>query len=603
MWRLALQLIVLLAESGLVFAQGSLEPSTWQGKVHPAVLAEAARGPVEFIVVLREAADLGPALQQRTKLERGTHAYQLLREVSSRTQAPLRSLLAAYQAEFKPFWIANLIWVRADAEVLASLARRAEVLRIDPNPRVRLQWQHEPPGPAGTSGIEWNIEHVHAPQVWSLDYEGQGVVVGGQDTGYQWDHPAIISQYRGWNGTSADHDYNWHDAIHSAGGVCGADSQQPCDDSGHGTHTMGTMVGDDGGANRIGMSPAARWIGCRNMDQGFGTPATYTECFQWFVAPTDLSGANPDPAKAPHVINNSWGCPPFEGCAQDTLRQVVENTRAAGIVVVASAGNSGNNCSTVHDPPAHYDASFTVGATNSSDGIASFSSRGPVTVDGSNRLKPDISAPGVGIRSSVPTGGYGNSSGTSMAGPHVAGLVALLLSARPDLEGHVEEIEQIIERAALPLTSSQGCGGDSTTMVPNNTFGYGRIEALQCLTGDADGDGATNLVDCRPTDGSVWAAPLPATNLRLAQETETMLSWSPPQLPGGNLLTYDLLRSKAAGDFSAAVCLVSGAAGTTATDSAGPAQVFFYLVRARNTCGSHLGSSSSGALRTGASCP
>ena len=151
-------------------------------------------------------------------------------------------------------------------------------------------------------------------------YTGQGAVIAGQDTGYQWDHPALKDQYRGWNGSAADHNYNWHDAIHATGSSCGADSPCPCDDNDHGTHTMGTMVGDDGGANQIGMAPGARWIGCRNMNAGVGTPTTYIECFEWFIAPTDLAGQNPNPAMAPDVINNSWGCPESEGCSAGQFR-------------------------------------------------------------------------------------------------------------------------------------------------------------------------------------------------------------------------------------------------------------------------------------------
>ncbi len=183
---------------------------------------------------------------------------------------------------------------------------------------------------------------------------------------------------------------------------CGSDSPEPCDDFGHGTHTMGTMVGDDGGSNKIGMAPGARWIGCRNMDGGKGTPATYSECYQWFIAPTRIDGSDPNPAMAPDVINNSWGCPPSEGCNPNSLLIPVQNLVAAGIVTAHSAGNSGSSCSSVSDPAAIYDESFTVGATDSSDNIAGFSSRGPVTVDGSNRPKPDVSAPGDNVRSSVP---------------------------------------------------------------------------------------------------------------------------------------------------------------------------------------------------------
>ena len=334
-----------------------------------------------------------------------------------------------------------MIWVQLDSHQLADLANRADVAHVFANPSVSLQLPAQPdpfaPQPISPDTVEWNIDKINAPAVWQMGFDGTGVVVAGQDTGYDWDHPALIDKYRGWNGANADHNYAWHDAIHSGGGVCGADSAVPCDDHNHGTHTMGTMVGDDGVGNQIGVAPGAQWIGCRNMDQGDGTPTTYSECFQWFIAPTDLNDQNPNPAMAPDVINNSWGCPPSEGCTDPTILQtVVENTRAAGILVVTSAGNSGSACSTVTSPPAIYDASFSIGSTTSTDAISGFSSRGPVTVDGSNRLKPDISAPGSNIRSSVRGGGYqGGWSGTSMAAPHVAGLAALLIDAVPSLQG------------------------------------------------------------------------------------------------------------------------------------------------------------------------
>ena len=197
----------------------------------------------------------------------------------------------------------------------------------------------------------------------------------------QWDHPALQPHYRGWNGAAADHNYNWHDAVHASLATspnrCGFDSPVPCDDGLHGTHTTGTTTGDDGLGNQIGVAPGAKWIGCHNMDQGVGRPSTYTECFQFFAAPTDLQGSHPDPARRPHVISNSWACPPSELCAPLTLQTVVENTQAAGIFVVAAAGNAGSACSTVSDPPAIYAESFTVGATSIDNSVTSFSSRGP----------------------------------------------------------------------------------------------------------------------------------------------------------------------------------------------------------------------------------
>jgi len=155
--------------------------------------------------------------------------------------------------------------------------------------------------------------------------------------------------------------------------------------------------------------------------------------------------------------------------------------RAAGIVTVHSAGNEGAACSTVAAPAAIYDASFTVGATNSADAIASFSSRGPVTVDGSGRMKPDVTAPGEGVRSCYASSdtSYATMSGTSMAGPHVAGLVALLIDANPRLRGEVDVIEDLIRQSALHRTTEQGCGGDLATSVPNNVYGWGRVDAWE----------------------------------------------------------------------------------------------------------------------------
>jgi len=246
---------------------------------------------------------------------------------------------------------------------------------------------------------------------------------------------------------------------------------------------MGIMVGDDGAGHRIGVAPGARWIGCRNMDnQGVGSPETYSECYQWFIAPTDLSGLNPRPDLAPDVINNSWACTTGEGCTDpEVLLTVVNNVRAAGILTVHSAGNSGPGCESIDEPATIYEASFSVGATDDTDTIAGFSSRGPVTVDHSNRMKPNVSAPGVHVHSSLRGTGYGFMSGTSMAAPHVAGLAALLISLNPSLRGQVDTLENLIEgssAAGVTVVSVEDCGGILSTGIPNNTFGWGRVDAL-----------------------------------------------------------------------------------------------------------------------------
>jgi subtilisin family serine protease len=163
------------------------------------------------------------------------------------------------------------------------------------------------------------------------------------------------------------------------------------------------------------------------------------------------------------------------------LRDAVEATRAAGILVVVSAGNAGPGCGSVADPPGIFAVSFTVGATDVNDGIAFFSSRGPVVVDGSNLLKPDVSAPGVGVRSAYPIDSYANLSGTSMAGPHAAGVAALIMSAFPDVRGKPDLLERLIKSNAIGLTSGQDCGSFAGAQVPNTVFGYGRIDALAAV--------------------------------------------------------------------------------------------------------------------------
>lgn len=491
--RLAV-LLTLLAGT-LASSPGDLgvQAAAWQTKVDGWVLETADQGETEFLVMLKEQADLSGARRFRTKQEKGRYVYQQLTGTAERSQKPV---LAALQAlamespgglEYRSYWVANMIWVRGGSQVVQALAQRDDVLHLYANPKVALQVptpaiQPNAPAEADEIIIEASLQKIMAPEVWAEGYTGQGVVVGGQDTGYDWTHPALIDKYRGWNGLTADHNYHWHDAIHSGGGVCGPNSPVPCDDHYHGTHTLGTMVGEGtdayGNLRKFGVAPGAEWIGCRNMDQGIGSPATYSECFQWFIAPTDLNNLNPRPDLAPDIINNSWSCPVSEGCTDpNVLLTVVNNVRAAGILTVQSAGNSGPACSTISTPAGIYDASFTVGATDSNDIIASFSSRGPVIVDGSNRLKPDVTAPGVNIYSTAPGGTYRILSGTSMAAPHVAGMAALLLAARPDLRGQVDQLENLIQEGAKPLTTSQICGGVPGSQVPNNTYGWGRIDA------------------------------------------------------------------------------------------------------------------------------
>ena len=524
-------------------------------KLAPWVLEHTQKGKhAEFMVVLADQADLSGAALFKTKAEKGRFVYTALWAKAQETQKSLLSWLDAGKIEHRSYYLVNMIWVRGNLDVALALAAREEVARIEGNPEIHNDIEPATIGDQAQQQpetVETGIINTRAPEVWALGYTGQGVVVAGADTGYRWTHNALKPHYRGWNGATANHDFNWHDSIHTGGGSCGADSLQPCDDNGHGSHTIGTTMGDDGGANQVGMAPGAKWIGCRNMDQGNGTPARYIECMEWFLAPYPVNGtpAQGDPSKAPHITTNSWGCPPSEGCSPASLQQAVEAQRAAGIMMVVAAGNAGSACSSVVDPPGIYDANYSVGAFSATTNIiASFSSRGPVTIDGSNRLKPDISAPGVSVRSSYGSGdsAYASLSGTSMATPHVAGAVALLWSAQPALRGNVSFAEQILNNAAVHV-SSASC---SSNGVPNNTYGYGRLDikaavdaALPCTSAPTiasssasfPGSGGSGSVDVMSVAACGWIAESTASWITITGGSSGTGNGSVSYSIGGNL--------------------------------------------------------------------
>jgi serine protease AprX len=462
-------------------------------KIAPWVLEHTAYGQqAEFFVVLADRADLSAAANWQTKADKGRYVYNTLLNKARTTQGPILQWLRDRNIEHHSFYIVNAILVKGTRQVAQELAGRPDVARIEGNPHIQNQLPQpeavEQSPPQSASGarpatIEPGIQYTHAPDVWALGFMGEGIVVASADTGVRWTHNALKPHYRGWDGQNADHDYNWHDSIHdSVGNPCGNDSPEPCDDVGHGSHTTGTMTGDDGAGNQIGMAPGAKWIGCRNMDAGNGTPARYIECMQWFLAPTRIGGGDPDPTKAPDITNNSWYCPPSEGCSFDTLQAAVEAQAAAGIMMVSAAQNAGPNCSTVEGPPGIYEATYSVGALNTgTDTIANFSSRGPVTVDGSGRIKPDIAAPGNPTRSSTndSDSSYAFFSGTSMATPHIAGAMALLWNAIPSLRHQITASRDALNNSAVHISDTQ-CGDAGP---PNNVYGWGRVDILAAVGG------------------------------------------------------------------------------------------------------------------------
>jgi subtilisin family serine protease len=228
----------------------------------------------------------------------------------------------------------------------------------------------------------------------------------------------------------------------------------------------------------IGVAPDAEWIACRNLARNLGNTSIYLDCMQFLFAPFP-AGGNPftegDPARGAHITNNSWGCPREEGCfTAPPLAIAVEHLRDAGQAFVVGAGNSGPSCSTI-DSPALADAAISIGAIGQDGTIASFSSRGPISFDGSGRAKPDLVAPGVDVISSIPDEGYAAYPGTSMASPHVAGVIALMWSANPALIGNIDATEQILRDTATYVTAGNSCGSEGEDF--NYSYGYGIVNA------------------------------------------------------------------------------------------------------------------------------
>jgi subtilisin family serine protease len=417
-----------------------------------------AEGQADFFVVHKVQADLSAAESLPTKEARGQYVFGALTEVAAKTQGPILGALTAEGVAFDPFWIRNMIRVRGgDKALLLEMAARPDVAEIfyeyEPVPDV------EPPSPAGAApeAVEWNIDRVEADLVWTLGITGTGAVLASLDTGADWDHPALVNSYRPQIPGAPDrHDYNWWD---------GPDGfQEPSDYDSHGTHTIGTMVGDDGGVNQVGMAPGAHWIACA----GLGSSVTPLDCFQFFLAPTQLDGSNPRPDLAPHVINNSW-------TSATDYHSIIQTLYAAGIFYAKSAGNTGPSCGSVTNPGQWPEVTAAANFAQG-DVIAGGSSRGPVTIGHDTLIKPDIAAPGTNVRSTLPGGGYGLKSGTSMASPHVAGAVGLLISAKPELAGQIDVLQMILKLTAEPKVDLQ-CPPNDPSGVPNNVWGYGILDA------------------------------------------------------------------------------------------------------------------------------
>lgn len=438
-------------------------------------LGQPGLQPDVFFVVLADQADTGEAVSIGNRDERVTMVYNLLTEYALDSQSDIRGFLDGKGVPYTPYYLVNGLEVESyDPFLRGQIARRGDVLRVLDSPHARPLPETATaaipllPGGVASPQLTWGVDASDAEVVWeNFGVTGQGIIVGEADSGVDWQHPALRDQYLGSEG---NHDYTWFDPWEG--------TPEPIDTGGHGTHTLGTVLGKDG----IGMAPDAQWIGCRNLARNLGNPAYYLDCMQFLFAPFPQDGdplADGDPLRGAHVTNNSWGCPPEEGCDGLTLPIGTQHLRDAGQMMVVSAGNEGPRCGTVTSP-AHADSVLSVGAYQQGGEATSFSSRGPVGLDGSGRTKPDVSAPGLEVLSSVPGGGYGYSQGTSMAGPHVTGLIALLWSANPDLLGDIDATEQIVfETADEHVATNTRCGVG--TADPNNVYGYGLMDADEAV--------------------------------------------------------------------------------------------------------------------------
>jgi subtilisin family serine protease len=425
-----------------------------------------AGGNATFWVMLSKKADLSAAPLIRDWNRRGQFVYDALTNTAKTSQAGLRAYLNARGIAYHSFWLVNTMQITGDRALVDALAKRTDVARL----RLSSHLTIETPKASGRSPdtIEWNIDRINAPDVWStFGDRGQGIVVANVDTGVQFNHPALIRQYRGRLQTGGfQHNYSWWNPTNFGS------KTMPTDNVDHGTHTMGTMVGEDASmANQIGVAPRARWIAAKGCETTSCSDNALLSSGQWITAPTNLAGNDPRPNLRPNIVNNSWG-----GGGGDTFYQgIVDGWVAAGIWPAFSNGNSGPSCQS-SGSPGDFINTYSAGAFDINNAIASFSSRGPSLFGG--EIKPNIAAPGVNVRSSVPNNAYDSFDGTSMASPHVAGTVALIWSEVPSLKGDITTTRQILDDSAVD-TAAANCGG---TTDDNNVWGEGKLDAFAAVS-------------------------------------------------------------------------------------------------------------------------
>jgi uncharacterized repeat protein (TIGR01451 family) len=441
------------------------QPAAYPARLHPDLVKALSSGDIgeripiiiewggqPYAEVLRASLDRLDK-KSATRLQERTQVIASLQAFAAEQSGPLRNALQAAEqlglaSDIRSFWVSPIIAAKASPALIAELSNRQDIVQIRLDERLYLEKTDFHVQDSGSS-FNWNLALIGADLAeQQLGLDGSGVVVANLDTGVDWQHPALLKKYRGYNPHGpAQHLGNWFVVTNEPYLV-------PGDSSGHGTHTMGTMVGDDEAGNRTGVAPGARWIAVKLFNnQGYTYESWIHAAFQWVMAPEG------NPSLAPDIVNCSWGS---ASGSDERFRPDVAALRSAGILPVFSAGNDGPSPYTIGSP-ASYPESLAVGAVDQDRYTALFSSRGPSLW---NEIKPEVSAPGVDILSTFPGSGYATADGTSMAAPHVAGIAALLLQANPSLTP--DEIEEIIKTTADPLG----------TLHPNNDTGWGSVNAF-----------------------------------------------------------------------------------------------------------------------------
>jgi len=454
---------------------------------------------VTFIVTLNKQVDLSQ-VNGVTRAARSQGVLNALQATANATQGRLTGLLNTYRKDglvdgYISFWIFNGFSVTGTVDVINSLANDPDVWTITPD-----DIQVVP----AVGAPEPNISLVNAPALWSMGNYGQNVVVASMDSGVDVYHPDLAGRYRG--GPNS-----WFDPY-------GQHPTTPIDLSGHGTQTTGIMVGGDTGGTSIGVAPGAQWIAVKIFnDQGGSTATAIHQGYQWLLDPD----GNPLTDDAPSAVNTSWTFA-NPGCNTE-FEADLASLRAVGILPVFAAGNGGPYSNTSYSP-ANNPSAFAVGAVDNNKQIYAYSSRGPSACTNYTGPFPKLVAPGVSVRTTDLYNSYYSASGTSYSSPHVAGALALLLSAYPNLSA--ADQEQALTTSAFDL----GASG------PDDVYGYGFLDILSAYDWVVVNPPPTPTPSPTPSP-----SPTPAPNINLAlNQPVTVSTYQDSSHNGGKAVDGDL---------------------------------------------------------------